>query len=635
MESKIKVISKYNDAELERYFNKEELSFLHELKLFLDDRYYNTGEDTGLSDYKYDVLKETLQKRDPNYKPPIGTKIRKGDNAIDLPYWLGSQNKIKPEDESELSRWLSKNKSEKYIIEDKLDGISCLLITNKGKINLYTRGDGKIGSDISYLSQYFQNIPKNIKDNIAVRGELIMNSKTFDLKYSKEFANPRNFVAGRIGSKTIRDGLNDIEFIAYELVSNGILVKPEDQLEYLQNLGFKVVNHTIVNEITKENLIENFLLSKQESNFEIDGIIVQSNVPYKRNISGNPSYAFAFKVRLDSNLIEAEVEEVEWNISKWGIIKPRIRIKPVNLNGVKITYATAFNAKYVFENNIGPGTIISLTRSGDVIPFIVEVIKSTIASMPDIEYKWNETKVDIYTDENKEIACIKLVSSFFASLKIKHVSEATVTKMYEYGLDTVLKIIQAQKSDFEKIEGFGKRLAERTYDNIHEGLKNVSLATLLGASGVFGMGLGVRKMELLLANIPNILTIYKDIPKEELFEMINEVEGFSDKTTTKIIESLPWAEKFIENLKPYITVKEKTRATDDLKELKVVFTGFRDKDLEEKIKNRGGKTVTSISKNTTVLVVADKFSRSSKTLKATELNIPIYEKEEFMEIFKL
>lgn len=635
METKIKVLSKYSDIELERYFNKEELSFLHELKLFLDDRYYNTGEDTGLSDYQYDILKETLQKRDPNYKPPIGTKIRKGDNAIDLPFWLGSQNKVKPEDESELTRWLVKNKSEKYIIEDKLDGISCLLITNKGKISLYTRGDGKIGSDISYLAQYFQNIPKNIKEDIAVRGELIMKRTTFDFKYSKEFANPRNFVAGRIGSKTIREGLNDIEFIAYELVGNGILIKPEDQLEYLENLGFKVVNNKVVSEITKENLIENFLLSKQESEFEIDGIIIQSNVPYKRNTSGNPSYAFAFKVRLDSNLVKAEVEDVEWNISKWGIIKPRIRIKPVNLNGVKITYATAFNAKYVFENNIGPGTIINLTRSGDVIPFIVDVVKSTVALMPDIEYKWNETKVDIYTDENKEIACIKLVSSFFASLKIKHVSEATVTKMYEHGLDTVLKIIQAKKSDFEKIEGFGKRLAERTYDNIHEGLKNISLATLLGASGVFGMGLGTRKMESLLNGIPNILTIYKDIPEEELFQMINDIEGFSDKTTSKIVESLPWAEKFVENLKPYISLKEDICCLDDLKDMKVVFTGFRDKDLEEIIKNRGGKTVTSISKNTTVLVVADKYSKSSKTQKAIELNIPIYEKEEFMEIFKL
>ena len=375
------------------------------------------------------------------------------------------------------------------------------------------------------------------------------------------------------------------------------------------------------------------LINKQNSDYEIDGIIVQPNTPYKRNISGNPGYAFAFKVRLDSNLVEAEVQEVEWNISKWGIIKPRIRINPVNLNGVTITYATAFNAKYIVDNNIGPGTIIKLTRSGDVIPFIVDIIKSTHVSMPDIEYDWNDTHVDIYTTENRDIMCIKLVSSFFTSLKIKHVSEATVRKMYEYGFDTVLKIIQADKSDFEKIEGFGKRLAERTYDNIHQGLKNISLSTLLGSSGVFGMGIGIKKIDLLIKTIPNILDIFEELSKDDLFIMINQIEGYSDKTTNKIINNLPWAKKFIENLKQYVTFKKIKVVSTNLNELRIVFTGFRDKNLEEEIIKRGGKVTTSVSKKTSILIVDDKNSRSSKIQEALKLNIPILEKEEFIDLY--
>ena len=133
MEKDIKLISNYSDSELEKYLKIEDINLLHKIKLYLDDKYYNTGDSTGLNDFQYDLLKETLQKRDPLYIPPIGAKIRTSDNRVELPFWLGSMNKLKPEDVSDFNKWLSKNESKEYIIEDKLDGISCLLISNKGK----------------------------------------------------------------------------------------------------------------------------------------------------------------------------------------------------------------------------------------------------------------------------------------------------------------------------------------------------------------------------------------------------------------------------------------------------------------------------------------------------------------------
>ena len=637
MEKIIKKISKYTDHELFTYFNKNDIKVLHEMKLYLDDIYYNSGLSTGFTDFQYDILKEIIQKREPNYIPPIGSKIRSGENEIKLPYYLGSMNKFKPENISDLERWIEKNEVKECIIQDKLDGISCLLTIKNEKINLYTRGNGEVGSDISYFQPYFKNIPKKRDISISVRGELIMKKRTFKEKYSNEFANARNFVSGRIGSKTVREGLEDIDFVAYEIISSGVLIKPEEQLKILKEYGFLTVNNYILKDVNIDELVSSFINAKENSEYEIDGIIVQNNVPYKRNITGNPSYAFAFKVRLDTNLAEVKVEEVEWNISKWGAIKPRIRIVPVNLNGVTITYTTGFNAKYIMDNKIGPGTILKITRSGDVIPFVVEVLKSTFAQMPDIDYKWSDTKVDIYTEQNEDIMCIKLVTSFFTSLKIKHVNEATVQKMYEHGLNNILKIIEAQKEDFEKIEGFGKRLAERTYDNIHQGLKNISLATLLGASGIFGMGLGIRKLETLLNSIPNLLDLYDVLSEDEIYIMINNVEGFSDKTTTKILENLKWAKKFFKNISPYISLKEEKNSNtkSDFEGIKIVFTGFRDIILEQKIKEVGGKVLTSISKNTSILVVDDINTRSSKAQKAKELNIPIYEKDEFLKKFNL
>lgn len=632
----IKYLNNLSTNDFEKKINTYDLNFLHKIKLYLDDLYYNTGIESGLDDYKYDILKDVLQERDPKYVPPIGAEIRNDNREVSLPFWLGSMNKIKYEGSSDvLRRWLSKHKAEEYIIENKLDGISCLLEFRNKKIRLYTRGNGSRGSDISHLTSYFKNIPKKLRETIYVRGELIMNKNTFKMKYADEFANPRNMVAGRIGSKTIRSGLTDIEFIAYEIVRENTLPKPQEQLEMLKELGFKVVNFTTEKELSSEKLLENLLYNIQESEYEIDGIIVQGNIPYKRNVSGNPDYAFAFKARLDTNLVEVVVEKVEWNISKWGLIKPRIKIKPVSLGGVTITYTSGFNAKYINDNKIGPGSVLKLTRSGDVIPFIIEVVKGSRAQFPEIDYKWNDTKVDIYIIENSNITCIKLIASFFTALKIKHVSEATVTKMYDHGMDNIIKIVSAKREDFDKIEGFGSRLAERTYDNIHKGFENVPLYLLLGASGVFGMGMGTRKIELLFNNFPNILKEYKKMKKNELYEKINSIHGFSDKTTVKIVKNLPWAEKFVEKLKPYIKFEEEveTKVSNDFFNKKIVFSGFRNTKLEEEIKKRGGKVTTSISKNTSILVVSSKEGGSSKIEKAKELNIPIYELSEFREKF--
>lgn len=612
--------------QLRKYFNDIKLSTLIELKNKADNAYYNTDE-TIMDDIQYDILMKVILEKDPDYIPPVGTKIREEENRVKLPYWLGSIDKIKPEDVKELNKL---SKTDNYIIEDKLDGVSCLLIIKDKEIFLYTRGNGKIGADISYLSKYFKTIPKNIKVNIAIRGELLMKKSIFEEKYSSICANARNMVSGRLGGKTIREGIEDIEFIAYEIIDTKL--SPSQQLYELSEIGFQTVNHIVNEGISIEKLTELLLTFKAKSEYEIDGIIFQNNYPYKRNTSGNPKYAFAFKMTFEDNIKEAIVEDVEWNISKWGIIKPRIRIKPISLNGVTITYATGFNGRYILDNQIGKGAIVKITRSGDVIPFIIETITpSKNVKLPeDISFLWNENKIDIYTEEDTDIMKIKLITSFFSKLNIKFVSEATITKMYKYGLDSIIKIVEASQEDFSCIEGFGKRLAERSYDNIHNGLQEVFLADVLGASGVFKYGMGIKKITALIKNIPDILVIYKSMTRKKLIDRILEVDGFSEKSVEKIVDNLEEADNFIKKLSRYATFKNMEIITNiELKDKKYVMSGFRDKEMEEKIKKLGGDTMSSVSKETEGLIVVDKNKHSAKIEKAKLLNIPIFSIEEF------
>ena len=632
MNKKLQIISKYNDEDLQKYFDREKLTDLHAMKLYLDNAYYNVGEDTGIKDYQYDMLKETLQRRDPDYVVPVGAKIREGENRVKLPFWLGSMDKFKPEDKSEIAKWLLKNKSSEYIVEDKLDGISCLVIIKKGKIKLYTRGDGVVGADISYLSQYFDTIPKNLDVDINVRGELIMPIETFNKKYADEYANPRNMVAGRVGAKKVRVGLKDIKFIAYEIVGDGMMDKPSKQVEYMKSLGFTTVRYELIKNFNVDTLIEMFLRFKINNKFEIDGIIIQADKSYERNVDGNPEYAFAFKMRQEENIVEAKVVDVIWNISKWGQLKPRVEISPVQLGGVKITYTTGFNGKYIYDNSIGEGAIIKITRSGDVIPYIVEVVKKAKEpSMPDIPWRWNETNVDIIAEDFGETMCIKLMHSFFEKLGIKHLGEKSIEKMYNDGLDTLLKLISASKQRIAQVEGFGDKGAERIYDNIRKGMKDLYIPTVLGASGIFGFGMGRKRINNLFDEYPTILEESKKISKKEMYNKIMKIEGFSEKTTESIVENINWANKFINALSKFATFKGKTIINDNMKGLKVIFSGFRDAKLGDEVVSRGGKIVTSISKNTNILVVANKVGKETdKVKKAREFGVEILEKEEFI-----
>lgn len=632
MDLKIEKISRYDDKKLQQYFDTENLNLLHQMKLYADDLYYNTDKQSGLTDWQYDMLKDTLQRRDPSYVVPVGVKIRQHENRVSLPYWLGSMNKLKPDEPREIAKWLVENRAKEYIIQDKLDGVSCLVVIEEGKVKLYTRGDGITGANISYLAQYFSTIPKDLSVSVIVRGELIMKKSVFEKKHASKYANPRNMVAGRLGAKTIRQGLTDIEFIAYEIVGDGVMNKPSAQLKYLDSLGFLTVRRETVSSFNIDSLMETLVRFKETSPYEIDGIIIQPNTEYERNTSGNPEYAFAFKMRLTDNLVQTKVIGVEWNISKWGQLKPRVQIEPVSLGGTRINWVTGFNAKFIEEESIGEGAIIEVTRSGDVIPYIVRVItKASKAEFPDIPYHWNETRVDIIANEMDNIMCVKLIAGFFAKLGIKHVGEKNVARIYTAGYDTLLKIIAATQKDFENVEGFGPKMAERVYTNIHNGLKNVSLALVLGASGVFGFGLAQKKVSALLSDFPDILSVYRKMPKKNLLERVLKIEGFSDKTAQKIVDNVEWADRFITVLRNFVTFKEIKIVSEKLKNMKIVFTGFRDKKLEEQVEVRGGKMTSSISKNTSILVVASLGKNpSGKLKKALDLGIKVIQKEDFI-----
>jgi NAD-dependent DNA ligase len=506
---------------------------------------------------------------------------------------------------------------------------------------LYTRGNGKVGQDISHLIPYLR-LP-NTKD-ITIRGELIMKKTTFLEKYASEFSNSRNLVAGIVNQKKIEaDKFKDVDFVAYEVIKPTL--KPSEQMTFLgkENVD-EVINET---KTSIDNTLLSTILVDWRKNYEytIDGVIVTNDEIYDRT-DKNPEHGFAFKMVLSDQLAEAKVLNVLWSPSKDGYLKPRIQIEPVVLGGAKIEYATAFNAAFVEENKLGIGALVKLVRSGDVIPHIMAVIEpAEKAKMPDVAYKWNDTHVDIIMDdaEQDETVKEKNIVGFFKGLEVDGLGPGNVKKIMKAGYDTVPKIIAMSEEDYLKVDGFKKKMAEKVFNSIHNKIAAAPLAKIMAVSNIFGRGFGERRIEPILANYPDMLKNTTTSSDEDKIQQIKSIRGMEKKTAERFVKNLP---KFLE----FITVakletklndgsKEDAQPKDDshpLYDKSIIITGFRNKELSAELKRVGARESCAVSKNTfAVIVKSNDEEETGKVGAAKQKNIPIYTIEEFKEKFGL
>jgi NAD-dependent DNA ligase len=599
-----------------------------------NNQYYNEGNPL-LTDHQYDLLIDKLKKLDPKNKllSQIGTKVH-SKNKVKLPYHMGSMDKIKPDGVS-ISKWM-KTYDNSYVISDKLDGTSALLVYKNKTKKLYTRGDGKQGTDISSMLSFINFIP-DVKSDIVVRGELLISKSNFK-KQGKSYVNSRAMVNGLVNKKQINsDEIKLIDFIAYELVDPYYNV--EKQMSVLKKEKFNVVNHICLIDISDDYLSEYLKKRKEKGEYDIDGLIITDNGKHKRNTSGNPKYSFAFKNLLEDQIVETDVIDVEWNISKDGLIKPRVNVKSVVIDGVSVNYVTGHNAKNINDNGIGKGAKIKLTRAGEVIPYILEVIKKVKPSEPKVKFKWNSSKVDYIIDEknNKEVnkkLLIKNMTYFVKKMSIANLDESLISRLVDNGVDSINKLIKISVSDLLKLEGFKDKLANKIYENINRGIINVDLSVVMTASNIFGQGLGDKKLKTIVSNIPNIMEI--KFTKASLKERIKSIDGFEEKTALQFVENFDKFKQFMKS-NPKIKLKKisKSKKGGKFSNMSFVFTGFRDKSLEELIQNEGGDIKSVVSSNTSFVITNDKDSSSSKITKAKDLNIKILNLEEFKKKFSL
>jgi NAD-dependent DNA ligase len=317
------------------------------------------------------------------------------------------------------------------------------------------------------------------------------------------------------------------------------------------------------------------------------------------------------------------------------------------------------------------GALVRLTRSGNVIPKITEVIvpaqKPILPNVDEYEYVWNETNVDfvltnVKTDPRVEV---KALTKFFKELEVDGLGEANVEKIIASGANSIPKIINASIEDLLKVEGFKEKMATKIHTSIAKQLAKASIAKIAGASNIFGRGFGEKSVTQILKAEPTILTSQEST--QEKINKVKAIEGFAEKTATQFVKAIPEFNEFLMSIKPTMLQPDKaeTKETKEDKEQDkedktkpkteevvkqehvlnnkiIVFSDFEKtskytkKELENLLLKYGVQIEGNINKNTNILVTGNNSSKSTKTEKAKKIGtIEIITLDDFLEKYSI
>ena len=632
----------------------DELAKIVKLSAYL---YYNY-DGGGLTDNSFDALEYNLNKRlkmkGRRYEkigaPPI-EKIR-----AKLPYPMPSLDKVKP-GSRELYDFLLRTGNKGMVYSLKLDGVSALLVYKKGELSkIYTRGDGTIGGDVTYLKDYIKlPLDLSIKD-IVIRGELILSKKTWEEKYVESYSNARSFVSAKVNSGHVSQGLHDLEFLAYDIINlkgGKTIPSPSEAFGILKTLNFKTPTYNLLKSPTIFELVTLYKELRLTSDYVIDGLVLTIDESRVAEVKlGNPKTSVAFKMKLEEQIRQTKVINVEWRITRYGRLFPVAIYESVYVDGVRLHKASAHNAAHIRDWSMGKGTIIKVSRSGDVIPTIVDVIVDSsiepIFPPENLGWHWKGSDIVLDNPDASKTVQIKRIEHFFVTIGVPRLREKTIEKLWYAGYKDIKAITNAKPSDLIKIKGIGKKTSESHYKNIHETMRTTRLDRYIPASTTLSLGIGRKLVKQLMRYHPTILEDSSDVIQRMLKK--KEIPGFGTKRIANVAENVPKFRDFLFSLNKedieYALKKDKERR-DNLKKggfnqnirgKTFVLTGFYgnlDLNIEDYIYDNLGNFSDSVTSLTEAVVAANILDFSKKMEAALKLGVPVLSLDEFIKKYNI
>lgn len=652
---------------------------------------YYTGGKPIMDDHTYDTLEDILKEKSPYHRlfskvghPNFDTGFDKKHHVMPM----GSQNKVTKFDDLvhyfELKKivplLVKGGDGGGFIVEPKCDGISLEIIYKNGElVEAITRGDGLVGDIITQNVVKMKNLVMSLPNHLScsIRCEIMVTKKDFEklntiakkdanLESGETYSNPRNAASGlpaKASSETnnysnprnAAAGLSqrlDSQYSEYcslyavDIFSQDILqnVSTElDKIKFLKSLGFTTVDtHLCANFDDIETLYQQFFSEKRKSYpFEIDGLVVKINdleTAQKLGIKNNrPQYQVAYKFPSQSNL--TVIKSVTWQVGPLGNITPVAEVEPIELAGAIVTFASLSNYDLIKEKNFNIGDIVNVSRRGDVIPHLENVVTKVTPGhliAPEV-CPICGTKLIV---EDRFLKCpnaqnclgqiLGSLRIFCDTLGILGLSNKTIAKLYHAGrIRLPGDFYNLTVNDIKDLENLGEKSAKNIIFQI-QSKKTLTLKQIFDAAVIPNFS-AHRIQQLISAGFGTPEKLL-NISKNELADL----PGFQDTLADKVYRGIALRRSWIESILSQVSLQLATRNLK-LNNLTFAITGDlsipRPKFIEL-IETNGGKFVSAVSKNTSYLLTNEIDSSSSKFVTAKKLNIPIINEEEFNNLLK-
>jgi len=559
--------------------------------------------------------------------------------------------------------------------EPKIDGISASLIYKNNKIiRGLSRGDGEYGEDITENLLTIKDIPQilhgeSIDKEFEIRGEVYIGKKDFE-KIKDDFANPRNAAGGSLRQKdSKKTALIPLKFFAHSIgdIDEKKFKTHINFLNFCKKIGFKI------NPLTKtfgsvDELIKGYLHIEQirsSLDYDIDGIVYKVNdlTLQKRlgSLSSSPRWAIAHK--FSSEKATTIIRKIEIQVGRTGALTPVAKLDPVNVGGVLVSNATLHNEDEIIRKDIRLNDTVIIQRAGDVIPQVVEVIKSKRDKnskkfiFPD-KCLCGRPAVKDYNETSKKLDVVKRCTDtgfnceFMAREKIKHFVSKEALDIEGFGKKIVedfwsLNFIRLPQDIFtldykkiEKLEGWGE-LSVSNLKTAIEKSKEISLAKFIYSLGIRHIGQeNAKNLSRYFVSIKNFLKLCNpDLLMNEI-NSLDEIDGigetqveslihfFKDKKNNKVVHEL----SKILNIQDFIEKKIDSFFSGK----NIMFTGgfstMSRSEAKSLAETLGAKILSSVNKKLDYLVIGLSKPTKNKVDKAKELGVKIIEEKEWLKL---
>lgn len=643
-----------------------------------NENYYEKNSPV-ISDYEYDkLLKELIdiEEKYPEYRKQDSPTQRIGSDIITKFKQKSHRLEMKSLDNTyskeEILNWYNKihkiipNEDIEFVIELKIDGLSVSMCYNNGVLDYaLTRGNGKIGDDVTHNIKTIYEIPLQLKKTLftkgfhEIRGEVYMKKSIFE-KLNDErteiganpFANPRNAAAGSL--KQLDANICKQRKLSIFCYSIGWTdAKIDSQISLLNELkkaGFIInENYKLCKNITEViKQLDYFEELKNNLDYDIDGIVIKVNsfeqCAELGSTAKSPRYAIAYKYSADK--AEAIIDSVDLQVGRTGIITPVANFKPpVSISGSIVSRATLHNFDYIDELDIKIKDTVLIKKAGEIIPKVTGVLNK----------KRTGNEISITRPEHCPV-CNHTLHKFNEEIAIRCINPNCAAQIQErifhfcskkFGVDitigdkTIEKLLKNKlisdmadlyfltKEDILKINGFKDKSAGNLIKSIEKS-KNSDFSKVLS-------GIGIPLVGPVTAQLISNEFINIDGLQEAGIDILTKIEGIGPLVAESIIKffALEETAKIIKKFKE-TGLNLQTKKSDKkgpLKDLKFVITGkmpsgISRNDLSKIIIENGGETYDSISNSINYLISATKESNSNKFKKAIKLGIKIISEDD-------